>query len=194
MARLYRLCDARRNRGASLVEALIFVALVGLIAVVALPDLTSSGAAKLDFAANEIVEALRFGRAESMRTGDVFGVTVIEAEERVIVFKARMNPLPVGPDFTIHHPVRKQLWDVRFDNDPTTAGVDIGNNPGPFEYLGLAPQPTVLFNARGRPFGVDVTTGTTHRLDGNTQIKLDYNEHQRDIELDPINGRVTVND
>lgn len=194
MARLSRLCKARRSRGASLFEALIFVSVVGLVAAVALPTFTPSSAGRVDLAASEIAEALRFARAESMRMGDVFGVTVDKDTERVIVFKAKMSPLPVAPEFTVYHPVRKQPWDVQFGNDPTMAGVDVEDNPGPFEYLGLAPQPTVLFNARGRPFGVDITTGTTYRLDEDTEIKLDYNEQERGIQLDPINGRVTVDD
>jgi hypothetical protein len=193
MARLSRLCKARRSRGVSLLEALIFVTVVGLVAVVALPNLTSSGAAKVELAASEIAEALRFARAESMRTGEVFGVTVVEAEERVIVFKARMDPLPVAPDYTIYHPVRKQLWDVRFGETMALRGVEVDDQGGPFEYEGLSDQPTVLFNSRGRPFGVDAATGAMYRLDGNTRIRLDAGEFDADIQMDPMTGRVTVN-
>lgn len=178
--------------GFSLVEKLLVVAVLGIVATIAIPRLSSYDAGKIDLAASEIVEALRFARAESMRSGDVFGVTVDEDADRVIVFKAKMDPLPIAPDYIVYHPVRKQLWDVSFGASPTTSGVDVDSTGGPFEYLGLAAQPTVLFNPRGRPFGVDTATGATYRLDEQTRIRLDYDEHDRDIQLDPMNGRVTV--
>ena len=146
---------------------------------------------KLDFATGEIIEALRFARSESIRSGDVFGVTVNEATDRITVFKAKIAPLPVSPDYIVYHPVRKQLWDVRLAANPASSGVDVESTGGPFEYIGLAPQPTVLFNPRGRPFGVDITTGTRYRLDSQTKIKLNYQQSNKNISLDPINGRVT---
>jgi type II secretory pathway pseudopilin PulG len=194
MARLSRLCKARRSRGVSLLEALIFVAVVGLVAVVALPNFTSSSAGQVELAASEIAEALRFARAESMRTGDVFGVTVDKDTERLIVFKVKMNPLPVAPEFTIYHPIRKQLWDVSFGSNLSTRSVDVANASGPFEYVGLAAQPTVLFNARGRPFGVDTASGQTYRLANSTAVSLTSAGNDAALlRLDPMNGRVVVN-
>ena len=193
IARLSRLYNARRSRGASFVEALIFVTVIGLIAVVALPNLSSSRGGQVDLVASEIAEALRFARVESMRTGDVFGVTVDKDTERVIVFKAKMSPLPIAPEYTVYHPIRKQLWDVSFGSNPSTASVDVANASGPFEYVGLGAQPTVLFNARGQPFGVNTASGAIYRLDDSTNLLLNSPSGiQLQLQLDPINGRVSL--
>jgi len=61
--------SASPPQGFTLVEALIVVALIGILALAAVPVLGSRDAAKLDTAAAEVGNILRFALSEANRTG-----------------------------------------------------------------------------------------------------------------------------
>ena len=56
-----------RSHGVTLVELLVVISILGVVALVAIPDFSSSKPAQLDLAANEFAAAMRFARSESMR-------------------------------------------------------------------------------------------------------------------------------
>ena len=183
-----------RRDGYTLVEVLIVALILGLFASVALPVLTTPDAPqKLDRAGMEIAEALRFARDESMRTGRVLGVLVDPSAERLTVFAPKLDTLPVVPEATLDHPLRRQPWDLLLTTNRWTRGVEITNAAGPFDYVGLAAQSEVYFDASGQPFGLDVATGTRHRPIFSTTIALRHGDATSQIEIHPIHGRVRVN-
>jgi type II secretion system protein H len=67
-----------RHNGFTLLEIMIVAAILGIVALVAVPSFTSTsdGEAKLDLAAGEVAAAIRFARSETMRTGTVHGAKV----------------------------------------------------------------------------------------------------------------------
>src|SRR6266571_5049035 len=65
----------RSSRGFTLVEALIVVVLVGIVALAPVPLLSSQNPTKLDVAAAEVGNALRFAISEAERSG---GCTWVE--------------------------------------------------------------------------------------------------------------------
>ena len=48
--------------------------LEGIAAAVAIPDISTTNPNRLDLAAEEIAQAIRFARSESLRTGEIHGV------------------------------------------------------------------------------------------------------------------------
>jgi prepilin-type N-terminal cleavage/methylation domain-containing protein len=52
-----------RSHGVTLVELLVVVSILGVVALVAIPDFSSSNPQTLDLAAEEFANAMRFARS-----------------------------------------------------------------------------------------------------------------------------------
>jgi len=180
----YRGINQHRQQGISLIEITAVVAILAIIAGVALPDLGSgSDGRKLDLAAKEVAEAIRFARAEAIRTSMDHGVIFDENNETVKVYS-----LPAGtPKYDVYHPIDKKLYSLDLNTAPLTAGVDLlsysidfGSGPGS-GYLG--------FNSNGNPkfsfFGTDYMLKSA-------AITLSNAGQTRIINVSPMTGRVTV--
>ena len=179
--------------GYTLIEVVLVALVLGVLASVALPSLSEpDGRQRLELAAQEIADALRFARDESVRTSGVLGVRVDRVAGRLTVFTPDLDALPIVPSATLDHPLRRQPWDLVLSASRWTAGVKVSNATGPFDLVGLTPQPAVYFDVRGHPFGLDPATGTRFRLAPSTAIALEHGDGGIQIQLDPIHGRVDV--
>ena len=179
------------GRGFSLTEILIVVAILGVIAVVVVPSFHSGDEKKLDLAANEVAQAIRFTRSEAIRTGSIHGIQISQATQRVVAYKANMTADPVGKEFILTHPIDKKPLDFDFDDQSTTLGSRITNSQDPFNYQSLGRRKNLLFDAVGTPVWVVVSGNTTYHLrDG--MVQLEYIGQQRVVKIAPITGRVTI--
>jgi len=179
-----------RSHGVTLVEVLVVVAILGVVAVVAIPDLRSGGDGKLDLAAQEVAQAIRFARSESIRTGEVHGIQISENTQRTVVYKADMATSPIGMASILYHPVSKQPFDFDLDSHPLAKGVKITNSQSPFLYA-TGRLKNLLFTATGIPYWIVNSTGSTYPLVDGT-IELGYGNGSRTVAVAPITGRVTV--
>ena len=179
------------KRGFSLYETLVVVALLGLVATMAIPHLSPVDESRLDLAATEVANAIRFARSEALRTGEVYSAELYYDDERVIVSKANLATVPVSRDSILYHPVSKQLYDFNLEADAATAGVEITNSTHVFNYMTTSPGPILLFDALGTPVWIDTATSSVHQLaDG--VVTLGYRGLERTVRVAPITGRVTV--
>lgn len=176
--------------GFSLVELLVVVAILGITAALVVPVISTSEDRKLDLAAEEIAQAIRFARSESLRTNEAHGVNINQTTQRVVVYKANLATTPVSIGTILYHPVSKQLFDYDVDTAPMTNDVYISNTLDPFLY-GTTRRQLLLFSDSGTPIWIDNTTGTTDLLDDGT-IQLSYRGSNRFVEVAPITGRVSV--
>jgi len=179
-----------RSHGVTLVEILVVVAILGVVAVAAIPDLRSGDDYRLELAAQEIAQALRFARSESIRTGEVHGVQISENTQRTMVYKADMAASPVGKEYTLYHPVSRQPFDFDLDEHPLANGVRITNTQSPFLFA-TGRRKNLLFSASGNPYWIVNSSGTTYQLEDGT-IQLGYGNGSRTVAVAPITGRVTV--
>lgn len=166
------------------------VAIVGIVAVAAIPDLRSGDDIRLELAAQEIAQALRFARSESVRTGEVHGVQISENTQRVVVYKADMATSPVGMASILYHPVAKQPFDFDLDTHPLAKGVRITNTQSPFLYA-TGRRKNLLFTATGIPYWIVNSSGITYPLEDG-MIQLGYGNGSRTVAVAPITGRVLV--
>jgi prepilin-type N-terminal cleavage/methylation domain-containing protein len=111
-----------RGAGFTLYELLIVVALIAIIGAAALPSLSGTSNLKLETTAREIADGLRFARGEAMRTGVPHGARLDQSPPRLRVFKLTTPPTE---EFTVYHPHDSQLYDLDFDSNPQTQGVQI---------------------------------------------------------------------
>ncbi|MGB5259736.1 MAG: GspH/FimT family pseudopilin [Gammaproteobacteria bacterium] len=179
-----------RSHGVTLVEVLVVVAILGIVAVAAIPDLRSGDDFRLELAAQEIAQALRFARSESVRTGEVHGIQISENTQRVVVYKADMASSPVGMASILYHPVARKPFDFDLDEHPLANGVRITNTQSPFLYEN-GRRKNLLFTPTGIPYWIVNSSGITYPLEDGT-IQLGYGNGSRTVTVAPITGRVAV--
>ena len=187
----HRQIVSARNRGFTITELLVVVVIIGLLAVVATPALRSSDPHKLDLAATKVAEAIRLARSESMRTGEVYGITISQASQQVRVRRYDITADPVKPLETLYHPVDKQLLDFDFDELATTQGVRINNTQDVFDYPDAGRRRTVLFDRQGVPVWILAGGSKIEPLTkGIVELSLDASKQA--VQIAPITGRVTI--
>ncbi len=180
-----------RSHGVTLVELLVVVSILGVVALVAIPNLSSGGAKRLDLATAEVVAAVRYARSEALRSGQIHGIQISQATQRVVVYKADLATDPVSMAVILSHPVDHKPYDFDFDTAAMTAGVSISNEDDPFVYYVAGRRKNLLFDASGQPVWIVSGTGTTWPLEDG-MIQLDYRSQQRIVRVATLTGRVSV--
>lgn len=176
----------------------IVVIILGIVAAAAMPNLSSTDPKKLDNAANEVAAAIRFARAEAIRTKATCGFNRTEEDRNKIPCgintdatndRLRVYSLPAAtPTYDIYHPIDKKLYDIQLKTDAFVGGVDLVS--ASFVFASAPSSSTNLdFSADGTP---KVTSaGTDYMLTSGT-ITLSYRGQQRVISIAPMTGQVTV--
>ena len=98
-----------RSEGFTLAEILLVVAIVAIIAGVALPLLSSQDSKKLDVAAQETGNALRFAVNEARSTGSYILVDAKTTAGRLKVVKSDATGANLG---AVNDPLTKQALDI----------------------------------------------------------------------------------
>lgn len=180
-----------KRQGHTLVEMLIVVTIVGLVATLAMPSLSSNDVAKLDAATGEVVDAIRFARSEAIRTGEGHGLTVSQDTQRVTVKQYDISVAPIITLATVTHPISKQAYDFNVNTGAGTQGVTISNSSDVFDYGSPGRRRSLLFDASGTPIWIIGSSPTRYLLVDGT-VELSYSGRTRDVRVAPVTGRVTV--
>ena len=176
--------------GYSLPELLAVVIILGIAASVVIPDISTTSPNKLDLAAEEIAQAIRYVRNESLRTGEIHGIEISQNTQRVIAYRADLTTTPVSMASIHYHPVSKQILDYEVDVSTMTDGVSITNTQDPFLYA-TGRRKNLLFDATGTPIWIVNSTGSTYMLQDGT-VQLSHGGDDRTVRVAQITGRVTV--
>ena len=175
-----------RSHGVTLVELLVVVSILGVVALVAIPDFSSSEPAQLDLAADEFANAMRFARSEAIRLGSPRGFRQQSTQKRIRVFRPDTVTSPWTPIYDIHHPLSKQLYDVELDNHPFAVADSLSHNR---TFRGTCNKPgNIYFDSNGTPRCADPETVFLEQFD----VILTLGSHSRVVTLHGITGRVTV--
>ena len=175
-----------RNKGFSLLELLLVMMLLGIVAVAAIPDLSSGTPERLELAAEEIAGAMRFARSEALRSGEPHGFHLQTTEARIRVMSADTSSTPWAPDYDVGHPGVHDFYDIDLAHHPYS-GID-----------GLARNATfrdncnnhdlVYFDASGMPWCGDSNGPMLEQYD----VTLSFGDQSRVVSLHGLTGRVTV--
>lgn len=183
------------QRGVSLIELSLVVAILGIIAIVVLPNYSATRLQQLELAAHHIAEALRFARSEAMRSGTVIGV-IIDTDDSlaqardIAVFKPDWVPSPFGIESFLRHPFSKQTYDIWLSGGLDGRVVGFDSTAKPFSFSGIAPSRNyVFFDAGGAPRWLQ--DGTLYRLTDGT-VTLAADDLTIVVRVDPVTGLVGI--
>ncbi len=184
----------KMQTGLSLLELTITIFILGIVAFVALPNITVTNPAKLDLAANKVAEALRYARSESIRTSKAHGVLIDHDDTEptgkdLIVYQADLDSSPFAVDHILRHPVSKQLYDISLSGNTLTPNITITNTSKVFNFDTVGLSNHTHFNAAGRP--VYYKDSVPYRI-LNGIITVGNGTDERIISLNTITGRVLV--
>lgn len=175
-----------RSHGVTLVELLVVVSILGVVALVAIPDFSSGNPQTLDLAAEEFANTIRFARSEALRSGNPRGFTQQSSNKRIRVFRLNTVTSPWTPLYDVHHPLSKQLYDIELDEHPFAAADTLTRAT---TFHGTCNQPgNIYFDSTGIPRCTDPETVLLEQFD----IMLTLGGHSRTVTLHGIVGRVTV--
>lgn len=179
------------QHGYSLLELAVVVLILGIMAAVVIPDYSTTSPAKLELAAQQVAQALRFARAESLRSGEYFGVTISQITQNIVVKKWNMSTDPVSTELVPYHPVSKKGFEFKVDGLTFTQNIVISNSSDIFLYNFIGRRRSLIFNPQGAPMWMLGADDSVYRLlDG--VVTLSDGQNQREIAVAPITGRVTV--
>ncbi len=172
--------------GYSLLELTLVVLILGIMAAVVIPSFFSADPTKLDLAAREFADAMRFARSEAMRTGDPMGFRQQSSQKRIRVINFDVSTAPWTLIYDVYHPVSKKLYDIQLDTHPFARADSVAHNRG---YRGSCNQPGyVYFDAGGLPRCADPETVLLDQFD----VTFTLGGYSRVLSLDSITGQVTI--
>ncbi len=185
----------RKQTGFSLIELTVIVAILGITALVVIPDFSSTDPQRLELAANRVAEALRYAKREAIRTGGIRGVLVDTDDgeplgKDITVFEPDLSASPFGILTKLTHPVSRQPYDFFLEQSSTTRGVEFASSAKPFSFEGVSgSQNNLFFTAQGVPVWVE--DSVLSRFTGG-DIQLTYGGQDIIITIQPVTGRVMV--
>ncbi len=183
-----------RESGLSILEITLVVSILGITALAIIPHLASTDPYRLEYVAQQVEQALRFARSESIRTGDPHGV-LIDGDNSEVggdISVYRVNPAGTLMDLTYlsYHPISKQPYNLRLNNSDLSRDVRLAAAGNPFVYRGVAGKKKyVHFDSTGMP--VRVNKAFVRRLTSG-EIVLAYGEQSLTVSVSPITGRVQI--
>ena len=181
----------RKQTGLSLLELTIVIAILGVIALVVIPDISSTDPYKLELAAEQIAQAIRFARSEAMRTGEHHGVTINQVTQQITVIKWDLTTDPVTLKSIPYHPLTKQGFEFELSGLSLAPGVVISNSDDIFLYTGIGRRRSLIFDPQGVPVWVVGTDDSSYLLQEGV-VQLSTGQAQRKIAVAPVTGRVTI--
>ncbi len=179
---------APAQAGLSLVELLLVITILGFAAMLAIPSFSVGGHAKLELAAEEFAQSMRYARSLAMQQGAPFGFRNIAGAEvtRIRVFRLDTTTNPWTPIYDVYHPLSKNLYDIdlashRFAySESVNRAISFRGN--------CSVAGNTYFDANGTPWCADPSDVLVNQLD----ITFSAGAISRVVTLHGISGRVTV--
>jgi prepilin-type N-terminal cleavage/methylation domain-containing protein len=177
------------SAGFTLVEVLIVALMLGIVAVIALPSLSSTlDETRLSATSSEVVTALEFAQMTAATTGRPTLVTIDAAGDTILVEQLTFSQdiltggavlaqgvIENGSFAPMQYPLKRGTdYNISLENENRFDGVDI-------IVSAFGADNWVIFNTRGTP-------------SSGGGVKLACGGRQVIVSLDPLTGKVTVSD
>lgn len=175
-----------RHRGFTLLELTLVTTIIGIIAVAAVPNFSSTDPSGLELAALEVADAMRFARGEALRLAAPRGFQQQSSARRITVMRPDMSTTPATLFDDVYHPTTKKLYDIDFNTAPFVLVNEMATTSS---FRGTCNQnENIYFDANGTPWCVDPPTVLLEQLD----VTLTRGSLSQIVTLHGITGRVTI--
>ncbi len=184
-----------RQAGVSLAEMLTVVAVLGVAAVIAIPQAPSLSPAAAGAAAAEVARAVRFAQREAIRTGTYQAVSVNPATQVLRVYR----PISSAGSTSLH-PVDKRDYEISFAGNAMPRARIVSSV---FTYEDKAVTSQVTFGPDGAPVapasvpvvqdfpGQVLDPKKVSLLKEEGIITLHHGSVERAVRVAPVTGRVS---
>ena len=174
-------------RGFTLAELLIAVAFLAILAATLIPNMNSGDADRLDVAAAEVRNALRFARSEAMRRGQTVLVDAESSPGHIKVSDTSCTS--IGTPVVVKDPRTKLSFDVDVSGGPFSGGVGVT----PRFMAGGTAYGGVIFGTTGAAVDACQVTGMNSKgtPEAGSGVVLSLGTRQVALALDAATGRVT---
>lgn len=177
--------------GFSLAEMLVTVAILGIIAKVVIPLLSSNDPQKLAVAAEETANTLRFALSEARRTGGYVLVDGLSTAGQLTLYysDANANVPPTAGTSAISDPLTKRAARLNVAGSPFSQGVSLT----PQFWAGGFIRAQLLIGPGLTQFqGSDGNISTQGPLQANSGVLLSYGAQSVTVSINQITGLVTL--
>jgi prepilin-type N-terminal cleavage/methylation domain-containing protein len=175
--------------GVSLVELLVVITILGFAAMLAIPGFSTSDHAKLELAAEEYAQAIRYARSLAMQQGAPFGFRNPPGADditRIRVFRVDTTTNPWTPIYDVTHPLSKNLYAIDLKSHRFAFAESVNRTisfRGACNVVG-----NTYFDANGTPWCADPEDVLLEQLD----ITFSSGPVSRVVTLHGLSGRVTI--
>jgi len=178
----------KNQQGFSLLEMTLVVAILAITAAIALPNLSMTDPYRLDNAARELAAAIRFARAEAIRTATPHGLWYFASSQKLSIYRVVVIfSIPV-PIYDVRHPVDKKLYTLDYSSNGNQAPVKLSSVT--LNYGGSGSnQMYISFDKQGTP---RYLKGSTYQMLDLASFVLSDAGQTRTVSVSPMTGRVTL--
>lgn len=182
--------QAPSHRGVTLLEMLIVVTLLAIVARISLPSLNGNDAQRLEVAASEVRDALRFARSEALRRGKSMLVDAESTPGQVRVMATSSACSSFSSFSAAIDPRSKSAYVVNITAGAFSGAVAVTPN---FLAAGSA-YGGLIFDASGKPADVCQVSGKTSRgaPEAGSSVLLTLGAQTRSVFIDRDTGRITT--
>ena len=175
-----------RQCGYTLVELSVVAIILGILAAAIFPSFRPVESRRIDVAASEFADALRFARSEALRLRQPIGFSQDAVSGRLRLFTPDTSGSPWILNYDIPHPISKQPYDIRLSDHPF-AGADGVTVTEVFRGTCNLPG-SAYFDDQGVARCVDPTNVLLDSL----EFSLVLGEQQRVVVLETLSGQVRI--
>lgn len=172
------------QRGFTLVEVLIVIVILGIVAIAALPLLSSNDPQKLSVAAEETANLLRFALSEAKRTG---GYVLVDGKSTAGQLRLYNSDSSANSSSVINDPLTKRAAILNVKDSAFSNGVILT----PQFRAGGSARPRLLIGP-----GISQMQGFDSANEGmlqvNSGVLLSYGSQSVTVSINPTTGLVTL--
>mgnify|MGYP001599897740 CR=1 FL=1 len=173
------------HQGFTLVELLITIIIIGIVAVVTVPFLSSNDPKKLSVATQETANLLRFAMNEARRTNGYVLVDGATTPGHLILYQstATAEVPPVAGTSVINDPLTKRHTDLDVNNNAFSGGVTLTPQ---FQADGQALTRLLIGPGLSALQGFDDTNNNQGNLQANSGVLLSYGSQSATVTIDHV--------
>jgi prepilin-type N-terminal cleavage/methylation domain-containing protein len=183
--RMCAVCQTRQQRGFSLIEVLVVVLIVAVLTAIALPAFAPIEDKQIQRGIHQMIQAIEFARAETMRTNKPHGVTVRMTEQDARVYWLDTSGATPVKVYDIRNPISKSLYSIQY----SSANLPVAIESVFIQYHPARSIPDIEYHSNE---GINrINDNGTMRIFKNARIEFSLNDIIWELSISDVTGKIT---